>query len=80
MASSASYTVGDTTPVLIFSGTGNVAIRPDSTIYVGGSNVSASSGYILATGSLVLNVNSPDEIYALATTGATRTVTVLSVR
>lgn len=78
MASSVLVSVNDSTPTLVFSGTGNVVIRAASgTMYYGGSNVSASNG--LTVLALQMNLNSPDEIYAISASG-THNVQVFSAR
>lgn len=81
MANSAQYTLNDTTPVLIFSGVGNVVIRVVAgNAYFGGPSVSASTGLVDSGMPLALNVNSPDEIWAIAATGQSPVATVLEVR
>jgi hypothetical protein len=70
MATSTIITVNDTTPTLVFSGTGNVRFRSTTAVLCyGGSNVSAANGY-RPSDELVLNLNSPDDIYAIGFTGA----------
>lgn len=85
MAKSARYTLNETTPTLVFSGSGNVAFRLVSGgqfPLIGGPDLTQSNGFQLDTQSnpLVLNVSSPDKIYALSPPGVVVTIGVLEVR
>lgn len=65
MASSVAVSINDSTPTLVFSGTGNVMLRATNfTAYIGGSNVSST-----------------DDIYAITAPGSgTQTLIVFSAR
>lgn len=81
MASSTAVSINDSTPTLVFSGTGNVMLRAiNFTAYIGGSNVSSANGMVLANPTQ-FNLNSTDDIYAIvAPGGGTQTLTVFSAR
>ncbi len=68
-------------PVLVFSGTGNVLLKVASgpPVEFGGPGVTVGAGYQLS--SLQLNINSPDEIWAISTHASVDSeVHVLEVR
>jgi hypothetical protein len=81
MANASVVSVNDTTPTLLFSGTGNVLIRVISgTLFIGGSTVTVATGFNAAS-FVQLNLNSTDEIYGILFTGqGTRDVQVFSAR
>ncbi len=70
-------------PTLVFSGVGNVVLQithvSSTPAELGDSSVAVGAGFKLnANVNLALNVNSPDEIWAVA--GSTTEVGVLEVR
>jgi hypothetical protein len=83
MATSRRVTINKTTPTLLFSGVGNVVIKAHPTlVHLGGSDVTTANSYLHGN-PLHLNVNSPDELYALLDPGhgsSTFDVEVLEVR
>lgn len=73
------YAVTDATPVLLFSGTGNVSISsPSHLFFVGDSAVTQADG--TRTGGnayLTVKLSAPQNIYAIASAGQVADVRVL---
>ena len=80
MANNAKVTVNDATPVVVFSGTGNVMIIRATTgdVVLGGPSMTLSNGFPMYE-TFKMNVGSPDKIYGMCQSG-TCDVFVLEVR